>query len=287
MSTAGYPESDRVILEQVVSDPRYRQIAALPTFAWQEILLIAGCYFTLLGSTFLYLHGALPYVATFAINALAIYAIFTPLHDAAHCSLSRSSLVNDALGTVAALPLFPGFTAGLYRYLHLQHHQHTGVEEDDPDEFMVSTPMPRRLLAMAFIDLYWIAWYLRRVSQRPRSEVIKAAASATFFVGWHVAWLTSPFAWQFVTLWLLPQRAGIMLLAYLFAFIQHPEGVRQTPRRRTTDRTALAGDAHDQGRWLDARPDAVTVPASDAPHVPDGAVLPLQQGLGRGAAPAA
>lgn len=243
MNAATYPEPDRAVLEQVVSDPRFSRIATPPTFAWQEILLIAGCYASLLASCLLYLDGVLPYVAAFAINALAIYAIFTPLHDATHGSLSKNRFINDTLGTLAALPLFPGFTTGIYRYLHLQHHRHTGAQKADPDEVTVSVPMPWKPIVWAFLDIYWIVWYARRIRQRPKGEVARAVASASFFVGWHAAWLLSPFAWEFILLWLLPQRAGITFLVYLFAAMQHPEGVRQAERPLQATRMFRGGAA--------------------------------------------
>ncbi|MCK5771161.1 fatty acid desaturase [Algiphilus sp.] len=230
MSQTTYPRREREALEQIVSKPAFRRIHALPLLAWQEVLLVAGCYGALVGSCYLHLTGGMPYAVALAINALAIYAIFTPLHDAAHGSLSSNRRVNDLIGTVAALPLFPGFTAQIYRYLHLEHHRHTGVAHRDPDEIMVSARMPWRLLVLAGIDLYWMVWYARRLKQRPIAEVASAAASAVFFIAWHVLWLTSPFAWQFVLLWLIPQRIGLMLLTYTFAAIQHPEGVPQAER---------------------------------------------------------
>jgi len=230
MSDTTYPEATRHTLERIVSEPGFRRIMRLPTFAWQEIGMIAGCYAALLAGCAFYLSGALPYPAVFAINLMAIYAIFTPLHDATHGSVSRNPRLNDWLGTIAAVPLFPGFTTGLYRYLHLEHHRHTGIPDKDPDEIAVAAPMPWRLLVWTFIDVYWMGWYARRALQRPKAEVAEAAGSAVFFIGWHAAWLASPYASEFLLLWLLPQRAGITLLVYFFAAIQHPEGVRQNER---------------------------------------------------------
>ena len=230
MSQTSYPLAEREALGRIVAKPAFHRIHALPLLAWQEVLLIAGCYGTVIASCALHLSGALPYGVALVVNALAIYAIFTPLHDAAHGSLSRNRAVNDLLGTVAAVPLFPGFTAQLYRFLHLEHHRHTGVAHADPDEVMVSARMPGKLFVWAFIDVYWIAWYARRLKARPLPEVASAAASAAFFIGWHAIWLASPYAWQFILLWWIPQRLGVMILAYTFAAIQHPEGVRQAER---------------------------------------------------------
>ncbi|WP_420427493.1 fatty acid desaturase [Algiphilus sp.] len=230
MQTSTYPEAERNTLAGIMADPAFARVVRIPTLAWQEIGLIAGCYSVLLLGTALAIGGWLPYPLAMMVNALAIYAIFTPLHDATHGALSRNRTFNDALGTLAALPLFPGFTTGLYRFLHMEHHKHTGEAEADPDEVTVASRMPTKLLAWMFLDLYWIGWYLRRVGERPRQEWMGAIASVVFFLGWHIGWLLSPYAVEFLLLWLIPQRLGITLLVYMFASIQHPEGVHQRDR---------------------------------------------------------
>ena len=227
MQSSTYPEAERNTLAGIMADPAFARIVRIPTLAWQEIGLIAGCYAVLMTGTALAVNGWAPYPLVMLVHALAIYAIFTPLHDATHGALSRHRGLNDALGTLAALPLFPGFTTGLYRFLHMEHHKHTGEAEADPDEVTVATRMPTRFLVWMFLDLYWIRWYLRRVGERPRQEWVGAIGSVAFFLVWHIGWLLSPYALEFVLLWLIPQRLGITLLVYLFASIQHPEGVHQ------------------------------------------------------------
>lgn len=246
MQVNTYPEPERHALQGIVSSPTFRRIASVPVFAWQEILLIAGCYLAVIASSALYLTGGMPYLLAMVINALAIYAVFTPLHDATHGSLSSNRRLNDLLGTIAAFPLVPGFTTGLYRYLHMEHHRNTGVPVADPDEVTVGTRMPIRFLAWMFLDLYWFSWYLRRIRQRPLKEVAGAVLSISVFIGWHVAWLASPFAMEFVLLWLIPQRLGITLMLYLFAGIQHPEGVDQAARPFQATRMLRGGPL---ARW--------------------------------------
>lgn len=230
MHVSSYPEAERQVLQGIVSSPSFARITSLPVLAWQEILLIAGCYVALIASSGLYLSGSMPYLPAMVINTLAIYAIFTPLHDATHGSLSSHRGLNDVLGTIAAFPLVPGFTTQLYRYLHMEHHRHTGVPVADPDEVTVGTRMPIRFMAWMFLDIYWFSWYLRHITERPVKEVVGALLSISVFIAWHVIWLASPFALEFVLLWLIPQRLGITLMLYLFAGIQHPKGVHQAER---------------------------------------------------------
>lgn len=241
MTETTYPESDRRVIERIVSAPGFKDILTLPTLAWQEIVIIVACYTALATSSLLCAMGFLPYVLALLINVMAIYATFTPLHDATHRSVSSDPRINDWLGTIAALPLFPGFTTGLYRFLHLEHHRHTGEPGRDPDEFTVSAPTWLKPVALMFLDMYWLAWYARRAPHRPLREVFGAVGSAVFFLGWHAAWLLSPYTWEFVLLWLIPQRLGVTLLVYLFASIQHPEGVRQAERPFQSSRMFKGG----------------------------------------------
>ncbi len=230
MSQVNYPTEDRRLLEQIVSDPRFGAIIDLPVIAWQEVLMILGCYAVLLGCVAGYLSDLLPLWLTIPLSAFAIFVAFTPLHDASHRALSSNGTVNDILGTVSAFPLFPGFTSRLYRFLHMEHHQYTGIEHDDPDDVMVITPWPWKFFSLMFIDVYWVRWYLQRGSERTPAELRGFIITLIVAVGWHVAWLLSPYAWEFVLLWLIPQRLGIFILTYLFAYIQHPEGVVQHER---------------------------------------------------------
>lgn len=227
MSQIAYPAEDRELIGQIVAAPAIQRILALPTFAWQEIGMVAGVYVALILSTTLALSGNLPLWAAMTINAIAIYAAFTPFHDAAHSSVSRDRRINDGIGTISVLPLFPGFTTGLYRFLHLEHHRHTGEGSRDPDDVMVSAPILTRLLSWVFIDVYWTWWYLKRWRERSTGQLIRDGLGAALFVAVHLGFLLSPYAWEFVLLWLIPQRVGITFLTYMFAAIQHPHGVVQ------------------------------------------------------------
>ncbi len=227
MSQMTYPPQDRELLAQIVSTTNFQKLMKVPKFAWQEIALIAGVYASIIMTISLYLNGLLPLWLAIFVNAAAIYAAFTPFHDAAHSSASGDRKINDLMGTISVLPLFPGFTTGLYRFLHLEHHRYTGEEDRDPDDMMVTAPAWWRPLMWTFVDVYWVYWYLRRWKERSPSELIRDAGGLAFFAAVHVGFLTSEYAYEFIVLWLIPQRLGMTFLAYLFASIQHPAGVIQ------------------------------------------------------------
>ncbi len=243
MSQTAYPAEDRELLSQLVTSPGLQDALRLPVFAWQEILMVMGVYGSLILSIAAYMQGWSPLWLTMTINAIAIYMAFTPFHDAAHSSVSSNRKINDLIGTASVLPLFPGFTTGLYRFLHLEHHRYTGEGSRDPDDVLVSAPIPLRVLAWTFIDVYWVVWYLKRWRERALPELIRDGMGAVLFIVIHVGFLTSAYAWEFIFLWLIPQRIGMTFLTYMFAAIQHPHGVVQAEN-------PIQGTRMIKGGWL-------------------------------------
>jgi ferredoxin-NADP reductase/fatty acid desaturase len=217
--------STKEILEQVIREPRFRAITTIPVFSWIPISTIAIAYMIFLTSSYYYLQGQLPIALTIAINGFSIYLAFTPLHDATHRTVSGNRVINDILGTISCFMLLPGITTRIYRYLHLEHHRFTGNKDKDPDEIYVATPALLSPFVLFFPDIVWSVWYLRHWASRPIGERLEFSLGIAVYVGWHAAWLLSPYAMEFVLLWVLPQRIGVWLVLYFFARIQHPENV--------------------------------------------------------------
>lgn len=236
-----YPAAEQALLGRIVEQPAFRRLLQLPLIAWQEIAVLSLCYAAVIGGAALYLNDMAPYPLVLLVSGVAIYAVFTPLHDATHRSVSRNAWVNDGIGTLAAQLMVPGATTPLYRYLHLEHHRHTGDPAKDPDEFLPSAGLLGRLLLAPVVELKWLLWYLDNRDNRSAAQHRTDLISVVFYVGWHVAWLASPWAWEFFLLWMLPQRLGLGIVATLFATIQHPEGVRQSERPLQATRMFFGG----------------------------------------------
>lgn len=221
-------QQDYGLIRQIIAKPAFKQIVDLPVFAWQEIGIVIGSYAVIVGGGALFLNGVLPYWVVLLCSSLAIYAAFTPLHDATHNSVSSSLAVNDLLGTIAAQLFVPGITTRIYRYLHLEHHRCTGDKDHDPDEKMVSLPMPFKLIAIMFIDVTWAIWYTKHLNQRSTRDIAIDGLALVVWLTWHVAWFLSPYAVEFFLVLVIPQRLGLLITGYLFAAIQHPEGVKES-----------------------------------------------------------
>lgn len=220
-----FATSTKEVLEQVVREPRFRAITTIPLLAPMEIGLVVAV-FALFGVTsVLYLNGSIHWLPMIAINSFAVYASFTPLHDATHRTVSSNRRVNDTIGTISCLLLLPGITTRIYRYLHLEHHRYSGNEEKDPDEAFVSAPRWALPFVLAGLDVLWSRWYISHWSTRPVGERREYVVCIGFYIFLHVAFLSSPYALEFILIWMIPQRLGLFYVAWFFAHIQHPKGV--------------------------------------------------------------
>lgn len=230
-----FTTSTKEVLEQVVREPRFRALTTIPTIAPMEIGLILAAFVLFGLSTSLYLNGSIPWLVMVTLSSFAIYASFTPLHDATHRTVSSNRRLNDFLGTLSCLLLLPGITTRIYRYLHLEHHRYTGDPSKDPDEPFVASRGWQIPLTLAGLDLLWTRWYIARWNTRPSSERIEFALSIGFYVLFHIVWLASPYALEFILVWVIPQRLGLFYVSWFFARIQHPKGVtwEQTPFQTT------------------------------------------------------
>jgi ferredoxin-NADP reductase/fatty acid desaturase len=216
----------REVLSQLVGDPDYEKVAHVPVIAWQQIALIVAAYggtaFGIIG----YLQWGFPLWVSYPIMIYAMFIGFTPLHDATHKALSSNRLINDILGTISAQTLFPGFNTPTYRAFHLEHHRYTGDKDFDPDERLVKWPKFVGPLFLAFTDLHWVHWYFTKAWKRwPKNLRPWVIGTVITVVVIYTVGLTSPYWYEFLILYVIPHRLALMVTAYAFAHIQHPEGL--------------------------------------------------------------
>lgn len=166
-----------------------------------------------------YLLGQLPVAATIAINATAIYLLFTVMHDSMHRTAHESRFVNDLLGRLSALPLT--VTMPLFRAVHYEHHSHTNDPERDPD--LIVNRGPRWALpfwCLGIIVEYRRHYFGRRM-WRDRSDLIEAIAMESLLLGAIVlAAATGTFA-TLAIVWLAPALIAVVALALCFDFLPH------------------------------------------------------------------
>jgi vanillate O-demethylase ferredoxin subunit len=242
--------SVRQVLAQVTRDPRYPQVARKPLLSWPHIAVVVGAYSAFGLATWGYLTDHLPFLVMLVINQAAIYASFTPLHDAVHNSASSNQRLNDLIGTVSAFLLLPGISTTVYRILHMEHHRWVGDKRKDPDLLLVEAPRPVLPFVLMGPEWIWTWFYFTRLWRtRPKREIALFVWALVVYVGLQAAFLISPYRMDFILVWLIPQKLGMLILAYTFAHVQHPHDSnwQNAPFQSTV---VLRGTAVGKVYWL-------------------------------------
>ena len=230
MSITANNQKVREVINQVVNDPTYKTVSSVPLISWQQIGLILLAYGGVFGSIALHLYAEVPIWWLYPVMIFSFYTAFTPLHDATHRAVSSNNFLNDLLGTISATVLFPFATTGIYRYLHLSHHRYVGDANMDPDDAMVVIPtkyFPFGYLLLLFPDVLWVYWLF--VKGWSRTPARTRFATLFMFFGlfvFNTVWFLSPYTWEYFILFFIPNRLAIGYVAYSFAHIQHPEGLK-------------------------------------------------------------
>ena len=108
---------------------------------------------------------------TIALNAVAIFVMFTVLHDASHYSISSKRWVNGAFGRAAMLFVSPLIAFPAWGFIHIEHHRHTNDDEHDPDHFASHGRWWQLPVRFAAMDAPYLGFYLRNLqATSPRAR---------------------------------------------------------------------------------------------------------------------
>lgn len=228
MSTATNNLQVREVINQVVNDPQYKSVSAVPLISIPQFGLLFLTLLLVFGGIYLASIGTSLWL-TYPMLIFGFYTSFTTLHDATHRALSSNKYLNDFLGTIAGNLLLPFITTSLYRYIHLSHHRYVGDKDLDPDEAMVGVPtkyFPIGYLALFVYEYFAFGWLFTKVWKRTPIKIrhgfiLTIIANATF----NIVMLMSPFWYEYLIWFLIPNRLGAAMTTYLFAHLPHPEGV--------------------------------------------------------------
>ena len=230
MSITANNSQVRQIINQVVNDPDYRDIAKVPLVSWHQLVMIVASFSAVIGGMIAIHYYDSSLWLVYPIMIFAFYTSFTPLHDATHRAVSSDERINDWLGSLSGNLLFPFVTTEVYRFLHLAHHRYVGDKDLDPDEAMVAIPtryFPFGYLVLLVPEVLWINWLFMKAWKRAPKNI--RFYTLCMFIGnfiFHAAWLLSPLSTEYFYLFFLPNRLAILYVAFTFAHTPHPEGVK-------------------------------------------------------------
>ncbi|WP_435743785.1 fatty acid desaturase [Nocardioides sp. SYSU DS0663] len=203
----------------------------VPPLAWPTAALYVGALVLFGVEVYGYLVAGWSPWLTVPLGAAVTFLMFSVLHESAHHAVSTDTRVNDAFGHLA-MPFVAAYTTfPMLKFIHIEHHRNTNEPKGiDPDSWTSEGPAWQLPLRWATVDFWYVAFYVRRLPDRPRAEVagvltmVAAAAAAV------VALVAAGHGAELVLLYLLPQRIGMTVLAWWFDYLPH-HGLTVTQRQ--------------------------------------------------------
>ena len=214
----------------------------VPALSWPIVGIFAAALAVFGAASFAAVAHDAPLAATIALNAAAIFVMFTVLHDAAHYSISSKRWVNGVFGRAAMLFISPLIAFPAWGFIHIEHHRHTNDDARDPDHFASHGPWWQLPVRFAAMDAPYLSFYVRNLSRRPRSEVAETGALMGLTVAVVAMTLITGTFWLLAVVYLIPGRIAIALLGWWFDWLPH-HGLEDTQSengyRATRNRVGL------------------------------------------------
>lgn len=174
---------------------------------------------------------------TVPLHAFAMFGMFTVLHDAAHRGTGRARWTSEVLGRLGMLFVAPYGSFPMFRHLHLAHHGHVNEGGDvDPDDWVTHGPIWLLPLRWPLVDLRYLAFWLRRIGQRPLEEVAETLSLSVVVVATMAGLVASGFGVELLLVFVVPHRIMLFVLSWWFDWLPHHglQDTNRTDRYRTT-----------------------------------------------------
>lgn len=198
----------------------FKQLVKAPTVSWPAIFL----FFASLGVVFyiyyLVVFNQFPIWLGVLINGIAIYFMFTPVHDAAHGAISRHKIVNEVVGHIGMFFFGPLAPFNLARWIHMQHHRFTNEDDKDPDSFAHKFDLFTAVRWLNF-DYYYSLFFFKQAGPVVAKFKLHLIIHLSLVVVLVAASVYLEFFLELFMLWLLPTRISSVLFVIMFVYLPH------------------------------------------------------------------
>lgn len=245
------PKALRAAIGISHADERRIAVELSPAVAWPTLVLALALPITLLSIIALGFTGALPLWVCTPVLAIVSYAHYTLVHEAIHGNVvakpKGAAWINTVVGWIGALGMGMGWPA--LQRTHVLHHSHTNTERD-PDIFLKGTfvqllrkwliSAPMSLMPMFMLRFINAERYKRLGTILSPAEIAQVSAVTLFNLALLVAALATGHIAQWLMLWFLPTRLGMLALNIFFQWLPH-HPFDQTERYLNTRASLWAG----------------------------------------------
>jgi beta-carotene hydroxylase len=220
--------SERTLPEARAFEKHARSIVQPLTgrFAWWTLVHFIGVLFGIAMVAALAISGHLSYWVAVPANAILIYFMFAPLHEATHDNIvgpdSRFRWLSGVIGHISGFVLLAPYVG--FRPLHLHHHNHTNEPAEDPDCWVRSNNYLTVILRCMVIQPVYVL-HLYKIARDPvimRAFVWEIVCVIAYFVIIGTAFAYG-FGGNLLLLWILPGYIGVVMCPLMFDWpVHHP-----------------------------------------------------------------
>ena len=204
-----------------VPDKSFQDLISPPLLAIPTVILFLACLAGEAGIAYLVIEHNIPMVLGAVVNGIITYYLFSSVHDSAHGAISTIKPLNDFYGIVGLLFFGPIATLRVGRWIHLQHHRYTNVENKDPDFFghKIDVWMPLR---WANFDYFYTTYFLKNAGPELVRKLLPGLIlQITFVIVATCTAFSYGYGWEAVMLWLVPSRISSFLFVAMFVYFPH------------------------------------------------------------------
>lgn len=101
----------------------FRELKKTPTISWPSLGLFAVALLIIGVASTKAIAGDIPLWAGMIANGIALYLLFSIMHEALHRNVSTNSFINETFGRISLLMLIPAAPLEIARWAHFQHHR--------------------------------------------------------------------------------------------------------------------------------------------------------------------
>ena len=209
--------------------PKGDALFQTPAIAWPTVFLFVLAISIWFAGLLLSWHDILPYALILPIQVVAVFMLFTVLHDGVHRSLMRGYPgLNDLLANISGYFLTPLGSCAVFRVAHFAHHRHTNHPQDDPDMWSGRGKwlLPLRWMTADFAYIPVVVRSMSKISLRDKVEIIGSVVvlGTLYLLAWFSGWGV-----EATLYWLIPSRLAVLWLAFAVNYLpHHPHQILQS-----------------------------------------------------------
>ena len=201
------------------SETTFRRLTQRPPLAIPTVCLMLAALSILSMSIYSYTYWDLPSWFVICTNTVAMYFLYTVVHEALHRTISTSSSVNEWMGRIALFILQPLLSLSYCRLLHNQHHRFTNTSKD-PEFTLDDQKKPLT---------QWLKWMCLGLTFFPKPikvfrKVIdtKEVLGNVTLSGLMVILCLIYNVWlEVFVIWFIPSRLALLLTLFVFSYLPH------------------------------------------------------------------